>query len=105
MRALYVVAYVVTLGIGLTLGRTLAVLAGLEPMGTSLSFAIVLACAGLLVWAGFALEEPFIWSRMPGREPKLPSWIGQPRNSLLAGFAPPPGSLGLAVGLCSAMLL
>ena len=103
MRALYAVAYVATLGIALALGRTLAAFAGIEPMGSSLSFVIVLACAALLVWVGFVFEEP-LWARMPGREPKLPSWIGQTRSTLLAGVAPPPASLGLALGLLSAMM-
>lgn len=105
VRALYAVAYVATLGIALALGRTLAAFAGIEPMGSSLSFVIVLACAALLVWVGFVFEEPFFWVRMPGREQKLPSWIGQSRSTLLAGFAPPPASLGLALGLLSAMML
>ncbi len=105
MRALYAVAYVVTLGVALVLGRTLAAFAGVGPMGGSVSFGIVLGCAALLVWAGFVFEDPLIWARMPGREPKLPSWIGQPRNPRLAGFAPPPASLGLAVGLFSALML
>jgi hypothetical protein len=105
VRAQYAVAYLLTLGIALVLGRTLAVFAGIEPMGTWFSFLIVSALAALLVWAGFVIEEPLIWARMPGREPKLPAWIGQPQSARLAGFAPPPASLGLAVGVFSAMLL
>ena len=105
MRALYIVAYIVVLVVALALGRLLAAFVGIEPMGSSLSFFIVLACAALVMWVGFVFEEPHIWERVPERTQKPPSWIGESRSTLLIGFAPPPASLGLALGLLSAMVI
>lgn len=104
-RALYAIAYLMTLGAALVLGRVLARSAGVEAQGSALSFFAVVALAGGIVAAGFLLEEPLFWSRIRESGTKVPCWIGQPRSALLAGLAPPPASLGLAVGMVSAMLV
>lgn len=104
MRALYAIAYLVTLGVAFVLGRTLAAFAGVGSSGSPAIFVLVLACVAVLVWLGFVFEEPLIWARMPGRDSRVPSWIGQPRSPRLAAAAPPPASLGLAIGLFSALL-
>jgi hypothetical protein len=104
-RALYSVAYLVALSLCLTLGRAVAILFGIHPEGSAGSFLGVAVAATFAVGAGFFVEEPLLWARFPGREAARSQSVGESRGTLLTGFAPPPMSLGLALGMFSSLVI
>lgn len=104
-RALYSTAYLAALLLCVALGRMLTTFAGIHPGGSSAGFFGVVAAAGVVLCVGLFVEERLLWARVPGREAERPEFIGKSRGTLLTGFAPPPVSLGLALGMFSSLVM
>jgi len=71
---------------------------------SGVAFAVVGVSALAIGLAGSVVEERALWRGRLSRRREAPGWIGEPRSQLLASAAPPPLSLGFALGLLSRFL-
>lgn len=91
----------VSLYVGVLMSRSLVPLLGGH---TGFAFSTLIFSALAVLFVGSILEERALWRGSLSRSEDMPDRVGKPDSVLLGGAAPPPLSLGLALGLLSRLL-